>query len=301
MAEKVINKIKNLTSGKILINEPMMKHTTWRIGGPADLLVIPEKINEVQGIVRYAWEEKIPLTVIGNGSNLLVSENGIRGITLKIGPRLGEYSIDGFTIKAEAGLPLARLVHIASEAGISGFEFAVGIPASIGGAAVMNAGAHGGAMDQIIREIKVINLAGEIVILSKEEIGFGYRKSNLQNSQDIVVEITYQGRAGDRDEILARAQELLQKRKGMQPLQYPNAGSVFKNPPGEAAGRLIELSGCKGMKVGGAEISHQHANFIINTGHATAQDVLNLIEEVSEAVSNKFGINLETEIKVIGL
>lgn len=300
MAEKMINKIKTLTNGKILVNEPMSKHTTWRIGGPADLLVIPEKINEVQEIVRYAWEEKIPLTVIGNGSNLLVREKGIRGITLKIGPRLGEYSIDGFTIKAEAGLPLAKLVHIASDAGIRGFEFAVGIPASIGGAAVMNAGAHGGAMDQIIREIKVITLAGEIGILSKEKIGYGYRKSNMQNSRDIVVEITYQGSAGNREEIMARTQELLQKRKGMQPLQYPNAGSVFKNPPSEAAGRLIEFTGCKGMKVGGAEVSHQHANFIINTGHATAQDVLNLIEEVRRAVSNKFGINLETEIKVIG-
>lgn len=300
MAENMINKIIALTAGKVLVNEPLSKHTTWRVGGVADVFVMPEKVNEVQTIIRFARKENIPLTIIGNGSNLLVRDNGIRGITLKIGPMLGKYTVEGLTIKAEAGLPLPKLVQIATDASISGFEFAVGIPASIGGAAVMNAGAHGGAMEQIIQEVKVVTFEGELISLPVDELGYGYRKSNLQNGQDVVVEITYLGKLGNKEEIKQRTKELLIKRKGIQPLHNPNAGSVFKNPSDDAAGRLIESAGCKGMKVGGAEVSHQHANFIINTKHATAQDILKLIEEVKKAVSTKFGINLQTEIRVIG-
>lgn len=300
MEVKVINRIRSELESLVLVNEPMSKHTTWRLGGPADIFVMPQEIKDIQTIVQIAMEEKVPLTVIGNGSNLLVKDKGIRGITLKIGSSLSTYSVDGAIIKAQGGLLLSKLMKITAEAGIGGFEFLVGIPATIGGAVVMNAGAHGGAMEQVVREVKVVTSNGVLLTKSVEEIGYDYRKSNLQNSQEIVVEATLQGSLGNKEAIQERVKTLLLKRKGIQPLQYPNAGSVFKNPPGDTAGRLIDLAGCKGMRVGGAEVSHQHANFIINTNHATAYDTLKLIEEVQEAVSRKFGINLHTEIRVLG-
>jgi UDP-N-acetylmuramate dehydrogenase len=300
MREKILQLTNGLIQGEIIFNEMLSRHTTWRVGGPADCLIVPCNLEDVINIVKIAKEEKIPLNLIGNGSNLLIKDKGLRGITIKIGSALSRHKVEDLKITADAGLKLAKLIHIANDAGIGGFEFGIGIPANIGGAVVMNAGAYGGAMEQIVKEVLVVNSFGELVKLSLDQLGFGYRKSNLQSGNDIIVEVTFQGAAGDSNELKTRAREILAERKGKQPLQYPNAGSVFKNPPDEIAGKLIDLAGCKGFKVGGAEVSRLHANFIINNENAKAQDIIDLIEKVQETVSRKFGIYLQPEVRVMG-
>ncbi len=292
--------LKPLIKGDILYLESMRKHTSWRIGGPAEIMVLPAGIDDIKLCIQYARERGIPLTVMGNGSNLLVKEKGIGGIVLKLSRGFDHIEIKGTNIAAEAGALMPVVAKRAAEAGLSGLEFAAGIPASIGGATIMNAGAHGKSMDEIVREVIVLTPKGEITSLSKEEIGFQYRKSNIRDRGLVVLKSDLALIPGDPCEIKAKIETNLAKRRNSQPLEYPSAGSVFANPPGNWAGRLIEQAGCKGMRVGDALVSEKHANFIVNLGEATASDVLQLISRIKQLVLEKFNIELKLEVQVIG-
>ncbi len=286
--------------GKILYDEPLRNHTTWRIGGPADVFVEPASRKDIAILLEYAGKNDQSLTVIGNGSNLLVSDNGLRGVVVKIGDALGHVRIVEEKLIAEAGAKLGRVAAIAQAAGLGGLEFAVGIPASIGGAVAMNAGANGASMADVVDSVTVMDYRGREHVLNVADLDFGYRTSRLQRLEVVVVEIELQLTPRDPLEIRRRSEEYLRRRRVTQPLDSPSAGSVFKNPPGEAAGRLIELAGAKGLRVGDAVVSTKHANFIINAGRAKAEDVLALISKVRAMVQEKFNIELELEVKVIG-
>lgn len=289
-----------LLPGRARAGELMKKHTSWRIGGPSELFVEPSSREDIRLVVSYAHQRGIPLTVIGNGSNLLVSEGGIRGIVVKVGSGLARISTGEDGIVAEAGAKLAMVVAAARDAGLGGFEFSAGIPGTVGGALVMNAGANGSSIGELVREIVVLNFEGELHRKTKEEMNFGYRSSVLQREPSIVVEASFSCYPRDKDAIKDEMETFVAKRKLTQPLCQPNAGSVFKNPPGDSAGRLIEMAGLKGMRVGNAQISTLHANFIVNLGSATARDVLALIDRVRETVRSRFDVELKLEVKVIG-
>lgn len=296
VAQELAQKIR----GRVLCNEPLKEHTTWRIGGPADILVEPASREDLRTVLYFVREKGLPLTVIGNGSNLLVSDSGVRGVVVKIGDRLGAVTVAGQKITAEAGAKLSRVAAVAQEAGLSGLEFTVGIPATIGGAVTMNAGANGAMIGELVETITVMDYEGREKVLNQTELDFGYRYSRLQVLPVIVVEVVLCLTPADPAAIKRRMQEYLQKRRCTQPLEYPSAGSVFKNPPGVAAGRLIELAGAKGLRIGDAMVSEKHANFIVNLGAAKASDVLLLIKKVREMVEEKFGVRLELEVKVLG-
>ncbi|MEW6771381.1 MAG: UDP-N-acetylmuramate dehydrogenase [Bacillota bacterium] len=292
----LVNKIQ----GRVRYGEPLRNHTTWQIGGPADVLVEPASREDLATVLAFIRQEALPLAVIGNGSNLLVSDSGFRGVVIKIGEALGRVNINGERIFAEAGAKLGRVTAVAQAAGLGGLEFAVGIPATLGGAVTMNAGANGAAMADVVEKVTVVDYEGNECVLEHAEIGFGYRRSRLQELKAVVVEIVLHLTPDDPREIRRRSEECLRRRKVTQPLEYPSAGSVFKNPPGDAAGRLIELAGAKGLRIGDAMVSERHANFIVNLGNARARDVLALIGRVREMVREKFGVTLELEVKVLG-
>lgn len=296
----VFRELSELLPGRVLAGEPMSKHTSWRIGGPSEIFVNPASREDLRLVVSYAHEKGIPLIVIGNGSNLLVMESGIRGIVVKIGKGLSRIAVKGNRITAEAGAQLATVAARAMEKGLSGFEFTAGIPASVGGAIVMNAGANGSSISNLVEEILILDFEGEFSRKAKGELNFGYRSSNLQQEQLIVVEATFSCHPGDKETIKEEMEKFIARRRLTQPLRYPTAGSVFKNPPGDSAGRLIEMAGLKGLKIGEAQISMLHANFIINLGSATARDVAALIEKARETVLSRFGVDLTLEVKVIG-
>jgi UDP-N-acetylmuramate dehydrogenase len=281
----------------------MKNHTSWRIGGPADIFAEPTSREEMQLAVSYAHERSIPFTIIGAGTNILVSDEGFRGIIIKVGSGLDRISVNENFITAEAGAKLSRLAAAARDAGLGGFEFLAGIPGTVGGAVVMNAGANGSSVSMLVKEILLLNPDGCFIKKTKDEMEFGYRSSILQDENAmmaVVVEAVFscyrRGKEAVRDIMAA----YIKKRKKTQPLQYPSAGSIFKNPPGDSAGRLIEAVGLKGERVGGAQISMLHANFIVNLGGATARDVLILIDRARKKVLDCFGIELKTEVKVIG-
>lgn len=286
--------------GRVRFGELMKKHTSWRIGGPADIYVEPASRGELQLAVSYAHELSIPLTVIGAGTNILVSDEGIRGIVIKIGSGLDWISVNENIIFAEAGAKLSRVASVARDAGLGGFEFSAGIPGDVGGAVVMNAGANGASVGAQVKEILLLNPEGVYFKKTKDEMNFGYRSSALQSELAVVVEAVFSCCRRDRNAINEDMDTYIKKRKDTQPLHYPNAGSVFKNPPGESAGRLIEAAGLKGERVGDAQISLMHANFIINLGAATARDVLMLINKARASVLDRFGIDLKPEVKVLG-
>lgn len=296
----LLRELSELLPGRVLADEPMKKHTSWRIGGPSDIFVNPASREDLRLVVSYAREKEIPLTVIGNGSNLLVTESGIRGIVVKVGNGLSRISISGNKIITEAGAQLAGVAARAMKAGLRGFEFTAGIPGSVGGAVIMNAGANGLSISALVEEVLVLDFEGEYFRKAKRELNFGYRSSNLQQEPVIVVEATFSCYPGDKNLIKEEMERFIARRRLTQPLNYPSAGSVFKNPPGDSAGRLIELAGLKGVKVGEAQISMLHANFIVNLGSATARDVLTLIEKARETVRSCFGVDLILEVKVIG-
>ncbi|BAF60040.1 MAG: UDP-N-acetylmuramate dehydrogenase [Pelotomaculum sp.] len=289
-----------LLPGRVRAGEPMKKHTTWRIGGPSDVFVEPEGREELRRVVCYASRRDAPLYVIGNGSNLLVADGGVRGIVVKIGKGLSRISIKGNKIIAEAGARLAGVAAAAGEAGLGGFEFLAGIPGTIGGAVAMNAGANGFSLGNLVEEVLLLDFHGEFCRKTKEEMKFGYRSSIIQKAPLILVEALFSCYPRNKEEIREEMERFLARRKLTQPLCYPSAGSVFKNPPGDTAGRLIEMAGLKGMRVGDAQISTLHANFIVNLGSATARDVLALIEKAREAVLARFGVELKLEVKIIG-
>lgn len=278
----------------------MKKHTSWRIGGPADFFVEPKGREELQSVVSFANQLKVPLTVIGNGSNLLVSEKGIRGIVLKIGSGLSRVSIIEKDVVAEAGTKLSQLAAAARNSGLGGLEFSAGIPGTVGGAVIMNAGANGSSVGALVREVLLLDMEGQLNRRDGEELNFSYRSSALQRDPAIVVEAMFTCYPREKHLIQEDMERYIARRQSTQPLALPNAGSVFKNPPGQSVGRLIEAAGLKGMRIGDAQISALHANFIVNLGSATAGDVLALIDKAREAVLVQSGVELLLEIKVVG-
>lgn len=279
---------------------PMSEHTTFHIGGPADWLVEPVTSHETAAVTCFASERGIPLTVIGNGSNLLVRDGGIRGIVLKIGPLMSAISRNGTIIKAGAGATLTDVARFAACENLTGLEFAVGIPGSIGGAVFMNAGAYEGEMSRVVESVTGVEDSCRLVQVSGTELGFGYRCSRFQRTRAVICEVTLCLEPGEQDTSERQMAELTCRRESKQPLEWPSAGSTFKRPVGHFAGTLIEQAGCKGMRLGGAQVSEKHAGFIVNAGGATANDVLSLIQAVREKVMGQSGVELEPEVIILG-
>ena len=289
-----------LGNDRVLEAEPMGKHTTFRIGGPADLFVAPENTDEIKKLIAICKEEKVPYFILGNGSNLLVSDKGYRGVIIQLYRSFGQITLKENEIHAQAGALLSGIAAMAREASLTGFEFAGGIPGTLGGAVVMNAGAYGGEMKDVLKEVTVLTPEGEVVTLQARELQMGYRTSIIKESGYIVLEAVISLKKGDQDEIKSRMQELAGMRSSKQPLSYPSAGSTFKRPEGYFAGKLIMDSGLRGYQVGGAQVSEKHCGFVINTGNATAKDVTTLMADVQRIVLEKFGVKLEPEVKFLG-
>ena len=280
--------------------EPMSLHTTFRIGGPADLFVTPGSIQAVADSIRICKETQTPYAVIGNGSNLLVSDTGYRGVIIQIGRNLNQVSVNGEEIRAQAGAMLSVIAKTALSESLTGFEFASGIPGTLGGAAVMNAGAYGGEMKDVLTEVTVLTREGEIWTVPAEKLEMGYRTSLAAKNGWIILEAVLKFQIGDAEAIRGRMEELKMQRVTKQPLDLPSAGSTFKRPEGYFAGKLIMDAGLRGFTVGGAQISEKHCGFVVNKGGATAEDVRNLICAVQKKVQEDAGVKLEPEVKFLG-
>ena len=284
----------------ILMQEPMAKHTTFRVGGPADMLVMIESIEQLRQIVAYLRKIGEPYTVIGNGSNLLVGDKGYAGVVLKIASGMSQIQVDGEKIRVQAGALLSKVAAEAAKQSLTGMEFASGIPGSVGGAIVMNAGAYDGEMSQIVESVTVVSEDGEVMVLDKETMEFGYRTSIIKNRPYVVTEVGLKLTKGNVLSIRAKMDELNAKRREKQPLEYASAGSTFKRPEGHFAGKLIMDAGLRGYRIGGAQVSEKHCGFIINIGNATAADINELIFEVQERVKEMFHVELEPEVIRVG-
>ena len=284
----------------ILLQEPMKKHTTFQVGGEADCLIIIEKEKELTSLLKYLNQIELPYFVLGNGSNLLVSDLGYRGIVLKTKGSLAQITVDGSRITAQAGALLSQAAKAAYEHGLTGLEFAAGIPGTVGGAVVMNAGAYGGEMAQVVSQVQVADREGEILTMDNETMEFGYRTSVVKNHPFVVTQVEFLLEPGSKDRIKERLDELAAARRAKQPLEFPSAGSTFKRPEGYFAGKLIMDAGFRGYSVGGAQVSEKHCGFVINKGNALAQDISDLMEEVTEGVYDKFHVRLESEVIKIG-
>ena len=285
---------------RVLADEPMRKHTTFRVGGNADFFVKPNTAEEVKCVVALCKKENLPYYILGNGSNLLVGDKGYRGVIIQIYKEMNGIVVDGDRIRAQAGALLSKVGSVALEAELTGFEFAAGIPGTVGGAVMMNAGAYGGEMKDVLVSTKVLTEDGDILRLSNEELELGYRTSVIAKKNYVVLEAEYQLRAGDKAEIRALMDELKVRRVTKQPLEYASAGSTFKRPEGYFAGKLIQDAGLRGFEVGGAQVSEKHCGFVINKGDATAADIIELMDRVSEKVFQEFGVTLEPEVKRLG-
>ena len=293
---------------QVRLNEDMSLHTSFRLGGPADVFVCPTSAAELSAVLKFVAQHPIqhpaqhpiPLLIIGRGSNLIVRDGGIRGVVVKLGDGFDKVTIEGTYVTAEAGVALAALSWKAAAAALAGFEFAAGIPGSLGGALVMNAGAYGGEMSQVVDWVDCMDRSGNVRRRSNAEMEYAYRHSILHDTDEIAVGAGLNLHAGVREEIETKIKELNAQRACKQPLTLPSAGSVFKRPPGNYAGPLIESAGLKGFRIGGAEVSELHANFIVNVGGATAADVLGVIEHVQQTVLAQHGIRMEPEIRVVG-
>ena len=296
----LLERLSGCTTKEIKVNELMSKHTTFRIGGPADYLATPTNVDELLALINVAKENELPITLIGNGSNLLVRDKGIRGLVIKIANQMAGESIEGNVLTFDAGISLALASHKAAKLGLTGMEFASGIPGTIGGAAYMNAGAYDGEMKNIIKSVRILKEDGTIEELSNEDMQFGYRKSVIQGTKDIVVSVTVELAPGEQEAIYAKMADFNERRTSKQPLDKPSAGSTFKRPPGYFAGTLIDQAGLKGYTVGGAQVSEKHAGFVINIGDATCADVLQLIKDVQDKIMEINGVKLETEVLVLG-
>lgn len=284
-------------SGKVLPNEPLSGHTWLKIGGPADVFLVPDTKEDVLRAVSFCTEEGIPYTILGSGSNVLVGDDGIRGAVIAIHKTLDYLHVDGDVVRAGAGVNVPKLVVDLLKHGFTGMEGLGGIPGSLGGAIIMNAGAYGTEIFEFVTDVELIR-GGKAVTLTRDQIFFTYRGTDLTN--DIILEVGFRFERGDVDAAKERRKVLLAKRKDSQPLDRPNAGSIFKNPPGDYAGRLIEASGLKGTRVGNAVVSEKHANFLVNDGEATARDMMGLIELVRSRVRADHGVELELEVKLLG-
>ncbi|MCT8976414.1 UDP-N-acetylmuramate dehydrogenase [Clostridium sp. CX1] len=283
----------------IEIDSLMKNHTSFKIGGPVDILVNPESFEEVVEVVKLCKKDGVPCYIIGNGTNLLVKDGGIRGVVVKLS-KLDKIKLQGTKIIAESGALLKDVSDFALENSLTGFEFACGIPGSIGGAVTMNAGAYNGEISYVIESAKIIDSDGNIKVLSKEELELGYRISSILKYGYTVLEVTFNLEKGEYSKIKERIDDLSARRTEKQPLEYASAGSTFKRPEGYFAAKLIEDTGLKGISIGDAQVSEKHSGFIINKGNATAQDILDLIKIVQTKVKEKFGVELSTEVRIIG-
>lgn len=284
----------------ILEREPMWKHTTFRIGGEAACFVRISSPEQLKKLIYYFKQVELPCFILGNGSNLLVSDEGYEGVVLQIGDRLGRMEVKGTRIEVQAGALLSGTARCAMEHGLTGLEFASGIPGTVGGGIVMNAGAYGGELKQVVREVTVLSPDGEILTLEGKDMEFGYRTSVIRNRRFTVLQAVLELSCGDKKEIQAAMEELAKRRREKQPLEYPSAGSTFKRPEGYFAGKLIMDAGLRGYSVGGARVSEKHCGFVVNDGNATARDVAEVIKDVQERVKNRFGVSLEREIIYLG-
>jgi UDP-N-acetylmuramate dehydrogenase len=294
------NPIMNIISEERLRwQEPLSLHTSFKVGGPADVMVFPQSIAEIQQLVRVCRQERIPFIVLGLGSNVLFPDRGFRGVVIKLGQALKGWHISGNEINAEAGIRLAYLSKKAAANSLSGLEFAEGIPGSVGGAVVMNAGAYNGEMSQILSSVSALDRQGDLHTFQLEEMAFSYRSSIFQSGEWIVVSALMKLSSGKRDEIEARMREFARLRREKQPLDMPSAGSTFKRPSGVYVGPLLEKMGLKGFKIGDAQVSTKHAGFIVNCGQATAQDILDLIKHIQQRALAEHNIRLEPEVRII--
>lgn len=289
-----------LEEDSIKVDEPMKKHISFKVGGPADFLVKPKTEEELSQVIKFAKKENIHFIVIGNGSNLLVKDGGIRGMVIELSDNFNNYEIEGNIIKAQSGALLAILGRNALKNSLTGFEFASGIPGTLGGALAMNAGAYGGEMKQVVKSVRLMDREGNIFELSNEEMKFEYRRSILTTNDYIVLSAVIELQQGNTDEIKETMEDYANRRSTKQPLKFPSAGSTFKRPEGHFAAKLIDDCGLRGLSLRGAQVSDKHCGFVINPGEANAKDILDLIFIVKSTVNAKFGIMLEEEVKILG-
>lgn len=297
ISDAIINSLKRLVGEEnVLANEPMKDHTTFRIGGDADAFVRISDKEKLAKVLRYLGQVEIPYYILGNGSNLLVADEGYRGVIIEIAEKMNEVRVEGSCLVCQAGALLSKVARTAYENGLTGLEFAAGIPGTIGGGVVMNAGAYGGELKNVVTQVAVMDRAGEELIFDNDAMEFGYRTSLIKKYPYIVTEVTLRLVEGDRDVIKAAMDDYGTRRREKQPLEYPSAGSTFKRPEGHFAGALIQDAGLKGYTVGGAQVSEKHSGFVINKGDATAADVRSLMEHVQKIVKAKFNVTLEPEV-----
>lgn len=297
----ILNKLISIVGEKnVKKNESMKNHTTFRIGGRADYAVFPENEEQIFALLTLAKDENIPVTVLGNGSNVLVGDKGIRGIVIIISKNMSSAAVDGETVTAQSGILLSRLANVICDASLTGFEFASGIPGSLGGAIYMNAGAYGEEIAPLVKEVTYVDPSYGVKTIKGEDCSFGYRHTFFTDKDYIITKCTLSLKKGDKAQIKAKSDDLKERRTSKQPLDKASAGSTFKRPEGYFAGALIEQSGLKGFKIGDAEISPKHAGFVVNNKNATAQDVLGVIKHTQKAVKDNFGVTLEPEVKIIG-
>ena len=289
-----------LGEDRVFTDEPMKQHTTFKIGGPADYFLVPESGEEAGEIIKICKQTDIPYFILGNGSNLLVGDGGYRGVVIQIYRNMSAVTTEGTIITAQAGALLSSVAAVAKNASLTGFEFAGGIPGTVGGAAVMNAGAYGGEMKDVLVEVTVMDAAGNIFTIPAEKLELGYRTSIIKKAGYIVLEAKIRLEEGNQEAIRERMKELTIQRTTKQPLEFPSAGSTFKRPEGYFAGKLVMDSGLRGYQVGGARVSEKHCGFVINAGGATAKDVRTLMENVRDIVYKKYGVTLEPEVKFLG-
>ena len=300
MNDQFLTELQNVMGGSgIFMEEPMKKHTTFRVGGPADVLVQPDE-TALAAILALCRRYHVSYSFIGNGSNLLVGDKGIRGVVIEMTDPMGNIEVDGTKITAQAGAMLSKIANTAASNGLGGMEFAAGIPGSVGGAVVMNAGAYGGEMKDIIEKVYVLDENGAQLELDRDALDLGYRHSCIPEKKYIVTKVVLELVPHDEVEIRSKMKDLNEKRAEKQPLQYPSAGSTFKRPEGYFAGKLIMDAGLRGYQVGGAQVSEKHCGFVINKGDATAADICQLMRDVSDKLQAQFGVVLEPEVKMIG-
>lgn len=302
MENQVIDLLQGIVGAQnVAVDEPMSMHTTFRVGGPADCFVTPSSVDEVRSVMLLCRERGVKTYILGSGSNVLVADGGLRGVVVRIGPKLSDVEIahDG-TVVAQAGATNAKVARAICAAGLAGYEFAAGIPGTVGGAAIMNAGAYDGELRDVATGVTCLDRAGQLVELTAEQADWGYRRSAIADKGLIVLSVSLQLRAGDPVAIQARMDELAQRRNDKQPLDLPSAGSTFKRPPGHYAGKLIQDAGMQGHAVGGAQVSTKHAGFVVNVGGATAADVARVIADVQAAVFADSGVQLEPEVRFWG-
>lgn len=289
-----------LAEERLLVNEPLSKHTTFQIGGPADYFAVPETTAETAAVLRIAQQYQLAVTILGNGSNVLVRDKGVRGLVIKFNKAMGYVRHEGRLLKAGAGALLADVSHYAAKQQLQGMEFAVGIPGSIGGAVFMNAGAYCGEIGPVVEAVTAVCLDGQIRRFTREMLDFSYRHSVFQDNHCVICEVELLLEQGEQPDIIEKMDDFTLRRESKQPLEMPSAGSTFKRPPGHFAGTLIEQAGLKGLTVGGAQVSTKHAGFVINAGGATARDVQDLIQEVQRRVFAHAGVMLHPEVRIIG-